>query len=361
MTRRSAGLGSADGWIEISDASRLPARPVVSVVMLAYNHGPYLAEAIEGVLAQSVDVPVELVIAEDCSRDETRDIALRYQRKHPKVIRVVTSDTNVGMYENFKRSFTASRGEFVALCEGDDYWNNPDKLSLQLARINSAPRAVLVHTDYDHLVRRFGSWRVRRSVRASNNVAVPQGPVYGALQRGSFFVMTCTAMIRAEIVEAFFRSDLDRAQYLVLDWPLFAFAARHGEFAYLPIATAAYRRVPGSAMNSGVAAGVRRARNAMKIYSDFEAMFGPVDRDWSHAEAVGRALYSSAIRARDVQALRDALALLRDAGKGTPGRARWVIDRTLVRSNVASALRRAWLESRLAVREMRDYERVEQR
>jgi len=69
---------------------------MVSVEMITYNHGPYLAEAIEGVIAQKTDFPIELVIGEDCSTDNTRDIALDYQRRYPHLIRVIYSDRNVG-------------------------------------------------------------------------------------------------------------------------------------------------------------------------------------------------------------------------------------------------------------------------
>ena len=54
--------------------------PLVSVKMITYNHAPYIAQAIEGVLMQETDFPFELVIGEDCSTDGTRDIVFDYQR-----------------------------------------------------------------------------------------------------------------------------------------------------------------------------------------------------------------------------------------------------------------------------------------
>ncbi len=71
---------------EISDPLALSKQPVVSVLMLAYNHAPYLAQAIDSVLAQQIDVPIELLIGEDCSTDNTREIALRYQAEYPDLI-----------------------------------------------------------------------------------------------------------------------------------------------------------------------------------------------------------------------------------------------------------------------------------
>ena len=95
--------------------------PLVSVKMITYNHGPYIADAIEGVLMQKTDFRIELVIGEDCSTDDTRQIVLNRQSEHPDVVRVVTSDRNVGMHKNGDRVLRACRGKYIAVCEGDDY------------------------------------------------------------------------------------------------------------------------------------------------------------------------------------------------------------------------------------------------
>ena len=81
---------------EISDPSVMAVKPLVSVLMITYNHGPYIADAIEGVVSQKTDFPMELIIGEDCSTDNTRKIALDYQRRYPETIRVIYSDRNVG-------------------------------------------------------------------------------------------------------------------------------------------------------------------------------------------------------------------------------------------------------------------------
>ena len=59
----------------------------MSVLLLTYNHEPFLAEAIEGVLAQKTDFPFELVIADDCSTDGTREVIRRYWQRYPDRIR----------------------------------------------------------------------------------------------------------------------------------------------------------------------------------------------------------------------------------------------------------------------------------
>jgi len=116
-------------------------KPLVSAKMITYNHAPYIAQAIEGVLQQETNFPFELVIGEDCSTDGTREIVFDYQKKYPDVIRVITSEKNVGVHKNSMRTFKVCRGKYIALCEGDDYWTDPNKLQMQVDFLES-------HKDY---------------------------------------------------------------------------------------------------------------------------------------------------------------------------------------------------------------------
>lgn len=64
---------------EISDPVVLSKNPLVSVKMLIYNHEPYIAQAIEGVVTQETEYPFEMITGEDCFNDRTRKIVLEYQ------------------------------------------------------------------------------------------------------------------------------------------------------------------------------------------------------------------------------------------------------------------------------------------
>jgi glycosyltransferase involved in cell wall biosynthesis len=109
-------------------------KPLVSVVMITYMHEKFIAEAIEGVLMQEVNFPVELIIADDCSPDGTAENVQRYINEHPngKWIKYTRHDTNKGMMPNFVWALEQTKGEYIALCEGDDYWTDPYKLQKQV-------------------------------------------------------------------------------------------------------------------------------------------------------------------------------------------------------------------------------------
>ena len=118
--------------------------PTVSVLMIAYNHERFVREAIESVFMQKTAFPVELVIGEDKSNDATRRVIEETCRHAPIPVRLLTSDRNVGMHANFRRTLAACRGRYFALLEGDDYWIDPQKLSLQIAKLEADPSLQLV-------------------------------------------------------------------------------------------------------------------------------------------------------------------------------------------------------------------------
>lgn len=102
--------------------------------MITYRHENYIRQAIEGVLMQECDFDVELIIANDCSPDQTDNIIQGIIKNHPKGfwIKYIKHESNVGMMSNFIFALKECRGEYIALCEGDDYWTDPLKLQKQV-------------------------------------------------------------------------------------------------------------------------------------------------------------------------------------------------------------------------------------
>ncbi len=116
---------------------------VVSIMTITYNHAPFIRDCIQGVLMQKTSFPYEMIIGEDCSTDGTREIVMEYAQKYPEIIKVITSDTNVGVAENATRTSRACRGKYIAMCEGDDYWTDPDKLQKQVDFLEAHPDFVM--------------------------------------------------------------------------------------------------------------------------------------------------------------------------------------------------------------------------
>ncbi len=128
--------------------------PVVSIYCITYNHEKYISAALDGLLAQRTDFPFEIVLGEDCSTDNTLEIIEKYQGEYPGFIKLIRGEKNVGVNRNAYNTMKACTGEFVAICEGDDYWTDIHKLQKQVdfLRANSdfvlTYGSVISHTPY---------------------------------------------------------------------------------------------------------------------------------------------------------------------------------------------------------------------
>ncbi len=108
-------------------------KPTVTVTMITYNHEAFIAEAIEGVLSQKTDFNFVLLIGEDCSTDGTRQIVVDYQKRYPSKVILKLPDENLGVTVNSVSNKLLSTGEFIAECEGDDFWCDENKLQRQVS------------------------------------------------------------------------------------------------------------------------------------------------------------------------------------------------------------------------------------
>jgi glycosyltransferase involved in cell wall biosynthesis len=117
----------------------------VSIVMITYNHELYIKEAILGVLAQATEFDFELIVADDCSSDKTEFVVNEIITTHPKsnVIKYTRHASNKGMIPNFIWALEQCNGDYIALCEGDDYWTDPYKLQKQVDFLEANPEYVI--------------------------------------------------------------------------------------------------------------------------------------------------------------------------------------------------------------------------
>ena len=115
-------------------------RPLVSVSILTYNHERFIAKAIESVLVQEVDFDYEIVIAEDCSTDRTREIVIEYAERYPELIHLILQEENQGINGNALRR--ACKGIYRAHLEGDDYWCDKTKLRRHVKFLQENPEFV---------------------------------------------------------------------------------------------------------------------------------------------------------------------------------------------------------------------------
>ena len=219
--------------VEVADWERLSASPAVSVCMITYNHERFIAQAIEGALMQRTDFAVELVIGEDCSTDGTRAIVRDYGARYPDRIRLLLLERNLGAMPNFIATLSACRGQYIALCEGDDYWTDPCKLQKQMDFLNAHRECSMCFHDVAM------QDDISRGERRIHPGFVDGRWFYGLedLLRTDF-IATCSVLFcRASLGEL----PLWYRELPMGDWPLHILNAEKGTIGYLAETMATYR------------------------------------------------------------------------------------------------------------------------
>ena len=113
------------------------ALPKVSILCHTYNQQSYLEDALRGFLIQKTSFPFEVILHDDASTDGTQDIINDYAIKYPRIIKPIIQKENQKSqgHKPSMFSFPHSKGEYIAFCEGDDFWISPNKLSIQMELI----------------------------------------------------------------------------------------------------------------------------------------------------------------------------------------------------------------------------------
>lgn len=115
-------------------------QPLVSIAVCTYNGERFLIEQLDSLLGQSYR-NIEIIVVDDCSKDNTLPILKQYEEKNPN-FKVYHNDQNLGYIKNFEKAISLCNGDYIALCDQDDIWN-PSKIELQLAGIGD--HALIYH------------------------------------------------------------------------------------------------------------------------------------------------------------------------------------------------------------------------
>jgi glycosyltransferase involved in cell wall biosynthesis len=116
----------------------------VTALIMTHNQAGFIDTAIHSAIDQNFAGDYEILVAEDCSSDGTAEIAARACSAAPELTRLVRRHRNLGAQANFHQAIEESRGEYIALLEGDDYWIDPGKIRKQVAFLDQHPECTLV-------------------------------------------------------------------------------------------------------------------------------------------------------------------------------------------------------------------------
>lgn len=220
-----------------------PDKPVVSICCITYNHEPYIEDALEGFLIQETDFPFEILIHDDASTDRTADIIREYEAKYPKLIKPIYQSENKyskGIKPNPTFNFPRVQGDFIAFCEGDDFWLTVNKLQRQCEISKQSDVSVVFHSAIE-LDMSSQEKKIIARQRNSDGVIPLEKSIKG---RGGFMPtasLFCSAMIIKEKLHWF------QNEWPIGDFFLQMILSYEGRIYYIDEPMCLYRRnVPSS-------------------------------------------------------------------------------------------------------------------
>jgi len=170
-------------------------QPLLTVLMLTYNHMEFLPTALDSILSQKTKFTFHVHIFDDASSDGTPDIIKAYAEKYPDKVRPFLATKNIGAIRNFQKSLQSSKSRYSALCEGDDYWLGADKLQTQVDLLEREQQLagcfhnVFVKTENEDS--EMFPWRTYdRSVYTINDTIAIRSPFH-----------TCSFVYRTELLD----------------------------------------------------------------------------------------------------------------------------------------------------------------
>ena len=207
--------------------------PLVSICCFTYNHKDFIEEAIEGFLMQETTFPVEIIIRDDASTDGTSQIIKNYSKKYPQIIKPILLAEN--QYSQRREAFTkihsVARGNYIALCEGDDYWTEPTKLQKQLFLLEQNSTSSFCF--HNTLI-------VNQKMQVSGQLRPNTASLMHSVEElvGSNFIHTSSIVfrksMRPEFPEWYSKAPMG-------DWPFCILLAEKGNFLYINEVMSHYR------------------------------------------------------------------------------------------------------------------------
>ena len=219
---------------KVRKSERMKEKVLISVVIPSYNRADTVEQTIDSILAQKVDADVEIVIGDDCSTDNAREVLLKYKEQHPDMIHLLFHEQNMGLGANWATCVKVCKGKYICNCDNDDYWHNEHKLQIQLDYMENHPESNICITNHRTHNRTTGEIKeCKAAIDRSEDIQ-------RAMWRGGNFC-NATIMYRADFMKA--HLDLDefiKRRFTLQDWPAWVILTAYTDIDVLPVSTATF-------------------------------------------------------------------------------------------------------------------------
>lgn len=241
----------------------------VSICCLTFNHAAYLEKCLQGFLMQQCNFTFEVLIHEDASTDETASILKKYEAQYPNIIKPIYQTENQfkkGISPTIRFNFPRCKGEYIAFCEGDDYWTDPYKLQKQVDFLDSHPEYSICWTHYMEEKENtsaplfYPDWR--HQIDPNQPISFDLNTIFTP-----YCTYTVTAIFRTKCLDF---SLIEKLKYFK-DNTLYALCLSSGKGMLLPITTAVYRMHEG-----GIYSQVSQFKQALSNYLNFKEIINEI-------------------------------------------------------------------------------------
>jgi glycosyltransferase involved in cell wall biosynthesis len=246
-------------------------KPLVSISCIAYNQEKYIRDALEGFLIQKTDFPIEIIIHDDASTDNTAGIIKEYENKHPGLIKPIYQKENQysrGIKPSPNFVWPKCSGKYIATCEGDDYWTDPYKLQKQFDFLEKHPECSVCFHNVSMV---FENGKV--SCPYHTKKLKPILKLRDMLNQN--YIPTCSQLFRKNNLSYEFLESF--RSHLFSDWPLHILNAQHGDIGYLDEIMGVYRVHGGGVWSSGYASlegKIKLKESEIKFYRTINKLLG---------------------------------------------------------------------------------------
>ena len=151
----------------------------ISVCIVTFNHAEYIQDCLASVLGQQVNADIEILVGDDCSTDNTREIISCFAHLYPTIITPIFHQTNIGGSHNYQYLIHQADGDYIAHLDGDDFWL-PGKLAAQMAFLDRKSNCVAVYANAA-VVNDAGELIAKFNGRVSEEITIDD-----LLRRGNF-------------------------------------------------------------------------------------------------------------------------------------------------------------------------------
>lgn len=235
---------------------------LVSVCCSTFNHEKFIVKALDGFLMQKTNFKVEILINDDCSQDNTVSILKYYNKLYPGFFDITFQSENQfskGIKPFAQMLFPRVQGKYIALCEGDDFWTDPNKLQKQIDFLEN-------NQDYSFCFHKCKIVDENDIEFVSETFDHLEGKDYvGSELLEKWSIPTASVMFRT----AYLHQIIARAKtpgYLYGDTPMFLTLLENGKARCLTDNMSAYR------IHSGGISRIKSKKHNIALYTHYQTL-----------------------------------------------------------------------------------------